>query len=190
MTRPLPVHGTRRSFIRSACAASLGACALAGAAPAPAVATRPAAEPDDLPRSWIAALLPALAAGGRDEARRALHEAASAHFEALDMPAVLDRFQGDLPAFLKFLREDWGWLVEHDPDEGVVLADENKDVCVCPLVAGRRDPDLAVLCYCSEGFAERMFSHVTGAPARAEVTSSILRGNDRCRYRVRLSALA
>jgi predicted hydrocarbon binding protein len=100
------------------------------------------------------------------------------------MDTTVDRFQGDLPGFLEHLRGQWGWIVEYDPKGGVILVNENKSKCVCPLTAGEPGADLGVLCYCSEGFAERMFSAVTGAAAHAEVTESILRGGERCRYRI------
>jgi hypothetical protein len=103
------------------------------------------------------------------------------------MDSVLAPLRGDLPSFLAFLRSEWGWIVEHDAAAGVVLANENRDRCVCPLVPEEHGSDLGALCDCSEGFAERMFSAVTGAPVRARVVESILRGGARCRYRVELN---
>lgn len=178
----------RRSFLLSACVGGL--CARAGL-PGRDVGLegRPDAgsqDPPDLPRGWIAALLPAMGDLDPEEARALLRECSAAHYQALGMEATIERFRGDLPRFLDFLRGEWGWIVDHDADAGVVLVNENKSRCVCPLVAPEHGDDLGALCYCSEGFAERMFSAVTGAPARARVTESILRGGERCRYRIEL----
>jgi hypothetical protein len=181
-------HPTRRCFLRTACLAGLGVCATTATAAPTGGADPPAAgEPGALPRAWIAALLPGLAAGDPAEARRVLRGCAVAHFHQLSMSTVLAPFRQDLPAFLDFLRREWSWIVVHDQDTNEVLVDENKDHCVCPLLTAAPGPEVGVLCYCSEGFAEAMFTVVMGAPAAAEVTSSILRGDDRCRYHIRLT---
>jgi len=43
-----------------------------------------------------------------------------------------------------------------------------------------------LLCDCSEGFAEKLFSAVVGKPVKAEVVASIQRGAKSCRYRISL----
>lgn len=192
----------RRSFLSRSCLAGAGACACflgVPAAGAAAVAPGSAAqEPTGLSRAWIARLLDGLDGATPAVARELLRPCAAAHYEALGMDAVLAPFAGDLPGFLGFLRSEWGWIVEHGAEAGVVLANENKDRCVCPLLTAEATGGLStadgaasglgVLCYCSEGFASRMFSVVTGAPATAEVTESILRGGVRCRYRIEVEA--
>ena len=60
--------------------------------------------------------------------------------------------------------------------------DENKDFCVCPLCQAQKMPPL--LCNCSEGFAERMFSNILNRPVRATVIASILRGDKSCKYEI------
>lgn len=98
------------------------------------------------------------------------------------------RFAGKLPEFLNFMRSQWGWIIDCDVTTGIIMMNENKSECVCPLVQKNRDPqqDLGMLCYYAEGFTEKMFAAVVGAPVRAEVTDSILRGGKSCRYRVEL----
>ena len=139
-----------------------------------------------MPRRWIAALATSLAEVDPAEARRALKGCSAAHWEQLAMDETVRAFQGDLPALLAFLREEWGWIIEYDDAAGLIQVNENKSDCVCPLVRGAVDGDLGALCYCSEGFAERLFGAVTGLPVQAEVTESILRGGERCRYRILL----
>jgi hypothetical protein len=180
MSNPTDHDTDRRSFLRSACVGGAIAGLGIGATPG-------SQEPPGLPREWIAAVLPMMAELDPAEARRMFEPGSDAHFRDLGMEATLSRFRGDLPAFLDFLRGEWAWIIDYDAEAGVVLVNENKSRCVCPLVAEDHGDDLGVLCYCSEGFAERMFTKVTGAPARARVTQSILRGGERCRYRIELS---
>ncbi len=139
-----------------------------------------------MPQKWIAALLPLLAKGDREYARRILKGCAASHYEDLKMQAVVDRFRGKLDDFLDVPRKEWGWIIEYDRDKGVILINENKPNCVCPLVQKGQPGDLGILCYCSEGFAEKMFSEVVGSPVRAEVIESVLRGHKSCKYRIDL----
>ena len=182
----------RRAFLRTACFAGICACARVPAADAAVTSIQdgrpdPGAPPE-LARRWIGALLPALAMLEAEEARGVLRQCAQAHFDDLGMASTLAPFRGDLPAFLGFLRSEWGWIVDYDAAAGVVMANENKDHCVCPLVAEEHPDGLGALCSCSEGFAERMFAAVTGGPVRTQVVESILRGGERCRYRVEVTA--
>lgn len=177
---------TRRSFLRSACL--MGFCSCAGPnadAEAGVQAARDAEQPPPgMPRKWIATLLPLMATIDPDEARRVLERCSSSHYEDLAMDDTVARFRGDVSSFIEFLRREWGWVVDFDPGSGIVLVNENKAACVCPLISPEHGSDLGMLCSCSEGFAERMFSAVTGGAVQAEVTESILRGGKRCRYRI------
>jgi hypothetical protein len=138
-----------------------------------------------MPRRWIAALLPALAAQSDPAvAKGSLKAAAAAHWAELQMDEKVAPYRGDLGRFLDFLRSEWGWKIEREPGTGAVLVDEAKDHCVCPLVEKGTQADLTVLCNCSEGFAERLFAAVVGHPVRAQVTQSVLRGAASCHYRI------
>jgi hypothetical protein len=140
-----------------------------------------------MPRRWIAALLPALAASpDREAARRVLKAVAQVHWEQLRMGERVAPYRGNLDAFLAFLTAEWGWKIERDREAGVILVDEAKSYCVCPLVEKGKPADLTMLCDCSEGFAERLFGAVVGHPVRAEVTQSVLRGASSCHYRISL----
>ncbi|MBN1362635.1 MAG: hypothetical protein JW993_18705 [Sedimentisphaerales bacterium] len=182
--------GSRRAFVKKACLAGLCACGAraVNAAQTGESESAPAPEekPATMPQKWIVTLLPLLAGGDQEYARRVLKGCSASHYEHLKMQATLEPFIGKLPAFLDFLRTQWGWIIEHDRANGVITINENKSSCVCPLVPKKHGAELGILCYCSEGFAEKMFSAVVGAPVRAEVTESILRGGKRCRYRIEL----
>ncbi len=143
---------------------------------------------DPMPRRWIALLAASLAHRDPDDARGVLKACSASHWEHLGMDTRVGPFRGNLPGFLDFLRSEWGWIIDYDPGAGLIQVNENKSDCVCPLVGKERTPELGTLCYCSEGFAERLFGAVSGRPVRAEVTESILRGGERCRYRIQMEA--
>lgn len=184
--------GSRRAFVKRAAVVGLCACGaqvVDGAETGTGEgASAPPEKPAEMPQKWVAVLLPLLAGGDREYAKRVLKGCSASHYEHLKMPATLAPFVGKLPAFLDFLRAEWGWHIDYDQAGGVITINENKSDCVCPLVAKPRDVrlNLGILCHCSEGFAERMFGAVAGAPVRAEVTESILRGGQTCRYRIEL----
>jgi len=147
-----------------------------------------AAGPEDgFPYAWVEGLLEV--ADRTLEARakvRLLKGCAAAHYRSAKMAETVAPFAGNLEGFLAHLTQSWKWKISYDSSAGVVIADENKSSCVCPLARGgaRLSP---ILCHCSEGFAERMFAAVTGKTARATVTHSVLRGDPSCVYRIELS---
>lgn len=113
---------------------------------------------------------------------QALKRCACVHFAANKMEQVLLPMRGNLNGFLEFLSVEWGWIITKNGNK--IYVDENKDVCVCPLCKEKRMP--ALLCNCSEGFAEKMFSYVLFRPVKAKVTASILRGDKSCRYEIEI----
>jgi hypothetical protein len=182
------MESNRRQFLKLACGSGICSCAGTGFLAGEATAGVPQ-EPDPMPRKWIAALLPALQASADPvTAAQVLKGAAEAHYQHLRMDERVAPYRGDLGRFLAFLSSEWGWKIEYAAGSTQVLIDENKPNCVCPLVAQGLAGDPGLLCNCSEGFAERMFSAVVGTPVRAEVTASVLRGAPSCRYRITLPA--
>jgi len=117
----------------------------------------------------------------------------------------LDRWFGDLsPEQIEFIREnDWG---EAGRREGnVILATkmparareyfESNDAverrylyCHCPRIraAVRRGKNevLATFCYCGGGFYRSNWERVIGRSVRIELVSSVLGGDDVCRFRI------
>lgn len=139
-----------------------------------------------MPQKWIATLLPQLATRvSRAEARQILKQCSAAHYEQLNTDAIVAPFKGKLDDFLAHLTKTWGWNINYDRAAQVIAIDEAKSQCVCPLVRKGFTDGLSLLCDCSEGFAERMFSAVVGRAVEAKVTASILRGASSCRYEIR-----
>lgn len=136
-------------------------------------------------QDWIASIL----LNVNDEldkgsARKLIKKTAGVHFENLKMDTLLAEYKGDLDKFTVFLREKWGWKVDYDKEKGVLIADENKNYCVCPIAVHKKDKDSSAICYCSEGFAEKMFSLVSGVQVQAEVIASIRKGDTSCKYKI------
>jgi predicted hydrocarbon binding protein len=59
--------------------------------------------------------------------------------------------------------------------------------CYCPLVSGMTPQKDSAWCNCSRGWLLEMFETVTGKPAQVELKQSILRGDERCRFEIRIS---
>jgi hypothetical protein len=170
----------RRNFLASACT-GLCVCGLSSAAAEPSAKT-------PMPSKWIAAFLPQLEARlDADTARTVLKAAAVAHYDELEMDKQMQAFKGRLDPFLDHIGKEWGWKIAYDKQAGVIRIDENKDYCVCPLKKDVADLKSSYLCYCSEGFNERMFAVAAGRPVQAEVTQSVLRGAKSCCYTITLA---
>lgn len=136
-------------------------------------------------QDWIASIL----LNVNDEldkgsARKLIKKTSGVHFENLKMDTLLAEYKGDLDKFTVFLREKWGWKVDYDKEKRILIADENKNYCVCPIAVHKKDKDSSAICYCSEGFAEKMFSLVSGKQAQAEVIASIRKGDTSCKYKI------
>ena len=114
--------------------------------------------------------------------RDAIRAASSYHWDMLALTERLEALEGDIDKIIDFFTREWGWVISYDADVGVLIADENKPECVCP-VARATHAD-ASLCACSEGFAERLFTAALRRPVRSEVISSILRGGAHCVYKI------
>lgn len=177
-------HNSRRNFIKKACISGSCFCGFLAFAN-----EGRAEEPTDsrklLMQDWISTLLKSID-DNTEASQQILKNCAQVHFQHLEMEKVLQPFKGNIEKFNVFLEKEWGWKIDYDKNSGVLLANENKDFCVCPMVNQEKGVDSSILCYCSEGFAERMFSFVTNKEVKAEVISSIHRGNNTCIYKVLL----
>lgn len=135
---------------------------------------------------WITTLLSSLNESGlsEDQIRKVVKDSCIAHHDLLDVPEMVKPYVGKPNEFIEFLKHSWGWLVTVDEQNKKIYIDENKPVCVCPLLKNERDKLYPALCYCSEGFAEKMFSYVYGYPVEARVAASVHRGHPSCRYEI------
>lgn len=181
----------RRDFIKKSCL--LGSClcgftSLAGGSISSSVGAEGTDPNQLLMQEWISTLMLSLNEQTDEEvSRQILKNCARAHYDQLQMDDILQKYVGNLKKFIQFLNSNWNWVINFDEEKQIIYADENKDVCVCPLVNQEKGVKSSILCYCSEGFAELMFSKVAGKPVQAKVVSSIHRGDDRCKYEINLS---
>lgn len=184
---------TRKDFFKKACMAGACFCGFTslGVNATNVQGTSGASAADDknlkFMQDWISNLLLNVDENAsEEECRKIMKPCAMAHYNFLEMDKVLAPYIGDIEKFTQFISEKWDWKIDYNHESGVMVADENKSYCVCPMVNKENGVLSSILCYCSEGFAEKMFSTVAGHPVTAMVTSSIHRGNDRCKYEIRL----
>lgn len=187
---------TRRNFIKKACMSGICLCGFSSIVQGMGITTFNTISDESINKNeimflkWITELLNNLDNNLTEpQLRRIVKSASIAHHQNLDMDTMLTPFKGKPDAFIKFIEEKWGWKVSYENNRQVLLANEDKPYCVCPMLRYEKDKKHPSLCYCSEGFAERMFSIVYGFPVNATVISSIQRGNDKCVYRIELYSL-
>jgi len=181
----------RKDFLKKACITSACLCGFGGIAFANSIEeelTATDSEPDQgkhLIQGWTANLLANLSSEMEPEKfRNMIKKNAVIHFNELKMNDMLRDYIGSPDKFIAFISEKWGWKIEFDKSAGILIADESKSYCVCPMVNQAEGIGSAIMCNCSEGFAEKMFSEVFEKPVKAEVISSVLRGNASCKYKI------
>ncbi len=93
---------------------------------------------------------------------------------------MLKNYEDNLEKFIVFIEEKWGWKIDYNAQTKTLIANENKNYYVCPM--GNKEKGISsAICYCSEGFAEKMFSKVIGRTVNATVVSSIQRVDISCK---------
>jgi predicted hydrocarbon binding protein len=175
----------RRDFLKKACLS--GAC-FCGFTAMVSASNNPENESDSnvlLMQAWISTLMQSIAENDDEaQSQRIMKKCATAHYKHLNMDEFLKPYEGKLELFIQFIEKEWGWKIDYNKDDGVLVADENKNFCVCPLVNKKNGVKSSILCYCSEGFAEKMFSKVIGKTVKAKVVSSIHLGDKTCMYKI------
>lgn len=188
----------RKGFIRKACLAGACGCGFGSLAikagslgdydhDSHMVQENQSATESMVAQKWLKNLLEHLDGNlEQKEMRRIVKMSAVIHYDHLKMNDLLAGYKGRLKEFLGFLETEWGWKTDYDEAAGVIFADENKSWCVCPVLGKTSEEGSAGICYCSEGFAELMFSEVAGIAVSARVISSVRRGDKSCIYRIEI----
>jgi hypothetical protein len=177
----------RRAFLKKSCLMGFCFCGLGSVSNLTAstdAASNDDTRPESIHSKWIASLLLTLKDESPETARKIIKNRAEAHFNDLNLKETLAPYVGKPESFHEFLIKEWGWIIDYDKANNVVNVDENKSYCVCPLIQNKKIDGLGMLCYCSEGIAEKMFSYVTEKQTKAEVVQSILRGAKTCKYKI------
>lgn len=181
------MNNNRRQFLKKACFS--GAC-MCGFTALVKASTEEDIEPDSnklLMYEWISSLMQSIDENEDENmSRQIMKKCAVAHYNHLKMDDLLKPYEGNLEKFNQFIENEWGWKIDFQKEKGILIADENKNFCVCPMVNQEKGVKSSILCFCSEGFAELMFSKVAGYSVTAKIISSIHRGDDRCKYEISL----
>lgn len=183
---------TRKDFFKKTCLTGACFCGFFSVATSVSNAqeTSTNAEPDPnqlFMQEWISTLLYNMdEQQDEKKSRSIMRKAAATHYSHLNMDDFLKPYEGKLDKFNAFIEKEWGWKIDYQKESGKLVADENKNYCVCPLVNQSKGVKSGILCYCSEGFAELMFSKVAQKEVKTKVITSVLRGDDHCRYEIKL----
>lgn len=178
----------RKSFLQKACFTGLCACGFSRMSMAANNKTSPEQDNNkQLKQEWLSQLLSNLKHDlDENVVRDVVKKSSMEHYNNLNMDAMLVSYVGHLEKFNAFIESSWGWKIDYNKTTHVLVADENKNFCVCPIVEHKQGVDTSAICYCSEGFAEKMFSTVTGVPVKARVISSVRKGDKSCKYRIEI----
>lgn len=181
----------RKGFVRSACMAGACFCGFGAVTAGASDGIRPVDEEGNpVGQAWLVSLLSNMGQNmDPRQIRLIIKDSAKVHYDQLKMDELLSAYTGKLKEFTEFLEKEWGWKIDYDMKSGVLIADENKDHCVCPVIENVSNHDTSAICYCSEGFAELMFSKVAGTAVTARVALSVRRGDKSCVYRVEIPGL-
>ncbi len=178
----------RKKFLKKACLSGLCFCGFSSIAIGTNNDNDATSDPNiKLQKEWLSNLLSNLNQDlDKKVLKHVIKKSAIIHYNNLNMDAVLSEYVGDLDKFNNFLETAWGWKIDYNRASKVLLADENKNYCVCPIIEYKKDINTEAICYCSEGFAEKMFSTVIGSPVKATVVSSVRKGDLSCIYKIEI----
>lgn len=123
---------------------------------------------------------------GNNSIEQVIKNCHKSHFDIINMNNIIGKYIGNIDDFIVFLENEWKWKIEFKKEIGIILADENKEYCVCPLY-NSRTITTKNLCFCSEGFAEEMFSKVLQKNVNVKIIRSYIRDNKSCIYEITIS---
>lgn len=186
----------RREFLKQACGAGMCGCVLAAllsstahAGDEPASEAKPDAKPAEdgrikFAQDRYAKLLAAFSQRAEPAVvSAALGEVGEYCASEFKVPAT---FAGKPDEFLAFIREKWHGDASYDAETKIVtVAFPAMSECPCPLVKKGVTP--ATMCECSVGWQKHAFGAVFGRPVEARLKGSILRGDDRCSFEIRVT---
>lgn len=99
---------------------------------------------------------------------------------------TFDRYQGDVRGFLEAAQAPGGWVekAEYNEGAGTIRIVDRQKKCSCPLVIEGATP--SDQCECTLGWQTETYSRMLGKPVEAELLESVLRGGNRCGFRIRI----
>lgn len=139
----------------------------------------------DFTVGWTKALLEGINENC-DNTYASFEKCACFHYTTNNMENIIENFIGNLDGFLDFLSAEWCWIINKSDDNRKIIIDENKNFCVCPVVHRMGNNVPPAICNCSEHFAKKMFSEVTGNQVDVKVIRSFVRDGKSCIYEITL----
>ena len=96
------------------------------------------------------------------------------------------KFENNLPGFLDEIRGKWVKEANYDKENQTIeLIGTKSDDCFCPLAKKSITPES--FCECSKGWQKGVFEAITGKKVKATVLESVLRGGERCSFKIQMS---
>ncbi|MCY6960135.1 hypothetical protein [Clostridium brassicae] len=107
------------------------------------------------------------------------------HYKSMEH--MLEKYVGDLQGFINFMVKKHGQIITYDEAKNIILVDENKSYCVCPINQCMNGKKVSpALCHCSASMTQKMISKITGKEVKSRVVTSVLRGDKSCVYEIKL----
>jgi len=96
------------------------------------------------------------------------------------------KFENNVQGFLDEIKGKWVKDVNYDKEKQTIeLIGTKSDDCFCPLATKSITPEL--FCECSKGWQKGVFEGISGKKAEVSVLESVLRGGDRCSFKIVMS---
>ena len=187
------MNGMERKQFLKACLVGMSSCAACGVAGLAGAADEGAgAGQDDAAvgqtveamRVRYAALVGVIGRHVPEETQRTIFRELGRECARQFKGMTYEKFAGNIDGFLAEARGANGWMAGADYDQkaGVITIVDRAKSCTCPLVKPGLTP--AAQCECTLGWQEETYSRILGRPVKASLVESILRGSNRCVFRV------
>jgi hypothetical protein len=96
------------------------------------------------------------------------------------------KFENDIEGFLNEIKGKWVKDINYDKENRTILITGADDEdCFCPLAKKSVTPE--EYCNCSLGWQKGVFEGISGKKVNAQVEESVLRGGNRCSFKIELS---
>ncbi len=184
---------TRKEFFtKCAAACTAGLCCSLGQSQEPAGA-QPSCNPEearqandraDAARERFAHLLNEMEILGRESERKQLLHGLGGWCAYTYQSELINQYKGNIRGFLEAGLRLWMAEAHYDEAAGTIRVADKFTTCSCPLVKEGVTPP--GFCDCTLGWQEAAYSTILGRPVKAELRQSILRGDKRCSYEIRV----
>ena len=89
-----------------------------------------------------------------------------------------------LEELIEIFRTKWNWVVDYDKEHGVLICNENKDYCLCPIEHCSKGDVSKNLCLCTRGMIKSIFRFALQKEVNVELLRSVIRDGKSCIYKI------